>query len=131
MRKALLTVLFFATVFVNKSFAQAPTLSMDTLLTGLQLPLQMVNAGDGSGRFFLVMKAGTIRVYSKTFSLLGIFLTVDSVNSVAQERGLLSMAFHPDYKNNGLFYVYYTNTQGDLELTRYKVSDTPKVANTD
>lgn len=128
MRIILLSTLFFIAFSFNKLAAQAPTLSMDTLVTGLPLPMQMVSAGDGTGRFFLVMKAGTVRVYSKAFSLIGTFVTVAGVNSSANERGLLSMVFHPDYKNNGLFYVYYTNTDGNLELARYKVSNNPDIA---
>lgn len=93
--------------------------------------MQMVNAGDGSGRFFLVLKAGGVRVYSKTFSLIGTFLTDTVVSANANERGLLSMAFHPDFINNGLFYTYYTNANGDLEMARYKISsNNPNVADT-
>jgi glucose/arabinose dehydrogenase len=127
MRKALLTGLLFVTVFVNKSFAQAPTLSMDTLVTGLALPMQMVSAGDSSGRFFVVMRAGSVRVYSKTFSFIRTFLSIPNIPTNG-ERGLLSMAFHPEYKNNGFFYVYYTNADGNLEISRYRVSSNPDSA---
>ena len=53
--------------------------------------------------------------------LLGTFLTVTGI-STGGEQGLLSMAFHPDYETNGFFWVYYTNTAGNLEVSRYRVS---------
>ncbi len=114
-------MLFFA-IAGNKVQAQVPVISYDTVIRGLALPMQIVNAGDGSQRIFIVQKAGLIRVFSKSFADLGTFVTVSGVNSSANERGLLSMAFHPDYINNGFFYVYYTNTAGSLEIARYKVS---------
>lgn len=124
MRTSLLTALLFVTFFATKATAQSPTISLDTVITSLRLPMQMVNAGDGSGRLFIVLKAGSIRVYDKNYAFIDTFLILraSQVNSSANERGLLSMAFHPNYKNNGLFFVYYTNVNGDLELARYKVS---------
>jgi glucose/arabinose dehydrogenase len=83
--------------------------------------MQLVNAGDGSKRIFIVQKAGTIRVYDSAFQFLATLLTVPNITS-SGERGLLSMAFHPSYKNNGFFYVYYTNAAGDLEISRYRIS---------
>jgi glucose/arabinose dehydrogenase len=57
------------------------------------------------------------------------FLDISSlVNSSANERGLLSVAFHPDYKSNGLFYIYYTGSNGEVTIARYKVSSNPDVA---
>jgi glucose/arabinose dehydrogenase len=96
-----------------------PTLSLSRVIKNLSAPIQLTNAGDGTGRIFIVQKGGKIQVYSKNYDSIGIFLTVTGITS-NNERGLLSMAFHPDYKNNGLFYVYYTNSNGDLELARYK-----------
>jgi glucose/arabinose dehydrogenase len=112
----------------GKVKSQAPDISLTPVIKGLSLPIQIVHAGDGSNRIFVVQKTGAIKVYDKSYNSLGTFLTVSNVNAIANERGLLSMAFHPDYKNNGFFYVYYTNTIGNLELDRYKVSSNPNVA---
>jgi hypothetical protein len=60
-------------------------------------------------------------VYSQSYVYLGDFLTVSGA-STSGERGLLSMAFPPDYATSGYFFVYYTNTNGDVELARYQVS---------
>jgi len=98
-----------------------PTISYNAVINGLSSPLDFVNAGDNTNRIFIVQQGGTIRVYDQTFNYLGDFLTVAGISS-GSERGLLSMAFHPDYKNNGFFYVYYTNSNGDVEVARYHVS---------
>ena len=119
-------VSFFFLFFTIQSFAQ-PTLSYTSVITGLNSPIQLVHAGDGSNRIFIVQQGGSIRVYDKTYASLGIFVTVSNL-STGGERGLLSMAFHPSYATNGLFYVYYTNSNGDLELARYNVSANPNIA---
>ena len=59
------------------------------------------------------------------------FLYIESIVSSIGERGLLSVAFHPNYKNNGNFYVNYTNTIGDTVVARYSVSADPNVADRD
>ncbi len=73
-----------------------PVLSLTQVIKNVSSPMQLVNAGDGSERIFIVQKAGTIRVYSKNYDSIGVFLTVTGITS-NDERGLLSMAFHPDY----------------------------------
>ncbi len=95
------------------------------LLSG---PIDIVNAGDNSQRLFVVQQGGVIRVYDATPTYLGDFLTVTGLTT-GGEQGLLSMAFHPDYENNGYFFVYYNNSAGDIELARYHTpSATPNVA---
>ena len=114
-------------LFINVTVAQ-PVLSLTPVITtGLSSPMQLVNAGDGSGRIFIVQKDGTILVYNKAYGLIGTFLSVTGIQT-SGERGLLSLAFHPNYALNGLFYVYYTNNNGDLQLARYAVSANPNVA---
>ncbi|MCW3116223.1 MAG: hypothetical protein JWM28_305 [Chitinophagaceae bacterium] len=114
--------------FISKNSLTQPDLLLSPVITtGLNLPMQLVHAGDGSNRIFIVQKQGTIRAYDAAFNFLSDFVTVSNLSSTG-ERGLLSMAFHPDYVNNGLFFVYYTNTAGDLELARYQVSSDPDVA---
>ena len=116
-------------VFANSIEGQ-PVLELTPVITsGLSSPIQFVNAGDGSNRIFIVQQGATIRTYDSAFNFLSVFLTVSNVN-VGGERGLLSMAFHPDYKTNGLFYVYYTNTDGNIELARYHVSSDANLADT-
>lgn len=125
-------LLVFYSLLISANFwlvnAQAPVISLTPVITGLSTPIQFVNAGDNSNRIFIVQKTGAIKVFDKYYNSLGTFLTVSNVNSSSNERGLLSMVFHPGYKSNGIFYVYYTTTNGDLQLARYKVSDDPDIA---
>lgn len=127
MKQFFLLVVVFISIAVSRVNAQAPFISYDTVIRGLAAPMQLVNAGDGSNRLFIVQKGGTVRAFNKDYSLIGTFLTMTGITT-SGERGLLSMAFHPDYKNNGFFYVYYTNASGDLELARYRVSGDPNLA---
>lgn len=105
-----------------------PIISLTPVVTtGLNAPVQLVNAGDGSGRVFIVQQGGTVRAYNAAFNFLDTFVSVSNV-TVGGEQGLLSMAFHPNYATNGLFYVYYVNSSGNLELARYHVSSDPNRA---
>src|SRR5436190_10452291 len=95
---------FFLMILVHNSLGQ-PILSLNPVITtGLNSPIQFVNAGDGSNRIFIVEQGGTIRAYDAAFNFLSVFVTVSNVNS-GGERRLLSLAFHPDYQSNRLFYV--------------------------
>ncbi len=106
----------------NRTAAQQPVLQYSARIsTGLSNPIDIVNAGDGSNRLFVVQRGGTIRVYSAAMAYLGDFLTVTGIGT-GGEGGLLSMAFHPNYATNGLFYVYYTLPNLSLEIARYQVS---------
>jgi glucose/arabinose dehydrogenase len=113
-------------------FAQ-PNISLNTVISGLNQPMQFVNAGDGSNRIFIPQKEGEIKVFDRNFAPLGTFLTLTPLSEILTdgEQGLLSLCFHPQYKTNGLFFVYYVNVSGDLEIARYKVrgGDTINVAN--
>ncbi|HET7768423.1 MAG TPA: PQQ-dependent sugar dehydrogenase, partial [Chloroflexota bacterium] len=102
----------------------AITLRLDRAWTGLSGPLGLVNAGDGSGRLFVVEKRGTIRVIRNGQVVTNSFyLDIrDRVNASGSEQGLLGLAFHPRYRENGLFFVNYTNRSGDTEIVRFRSS---------
>jgi len=105
------------------------TLGFEPVATGLSSPLGVVNAGDGSGRLFIVEQTGRIKVYDGAQLLATPFLDVSTLVSCCSERGLLGLAFHPDYRTNGVFFVHYTNTAGNTTLARYRVSTSnPNVA---
>ena len=124
MKKCSLTLIIL--LLSCKIFAQ-PTISLNQVITGLSQPMQFVNAGDGSNRIFIPQKGGEIKVFDRNFISLGTFLTVTGITS-GGEQGLLSLCFHPQYKTNGLFFVYYTNGIGDLEVARYQVSSNTNIA---
>jgi glucose/arabinose dehydrogenase len=105
------------------------TLKLTPVISGFTKPVHLTHAGDGSGRLFVVEQAGRILVVKKSqVNPLPFLDIVSLVGSNGNEQGLLSVAFHPDYVNNGYFWVYYTDKQGDTVVARYQVSDNPDVA---
>jgi glucose/arabinose dehydrogenase len=104
-------------------------LDLRQVATGFNMPLFLTHAGDGSGRIFVVEKGGQIQILRNGQKGDKPFLDITRiVNSASSERGLLGLAFHPKYKDNGFFFVYYTDSTGDLNIVRYKVSSDPDVA---
>ena len=86
-----------------------------TEITNLPGVVAIRHAGDGTPRLFLVQQPGVIRVFDqKTATLLTTpFLDISAlVDDTGNEQGLLGLAFHPDYENNGFFYVNYTRDPG-------------------
>jgi glucose/arabinose dehydrogenase len=96
---------------------------------GLERPVGLFNAGDGSGRLFVLEQPGTIRIIKEGEVLPTPFLDiVDRVGSGGSEQGLLGLAFHPNYAENGHFYVNYTDRNGNTVIARFSVSDNPDQA---
>ncbi len=103
----------------------AITLGLAIVKTGFTQPVALANAGDGTGRLFVVEQGGRIRIITKAGTLLATpFLDIHARVSCCGERGLLGLAFHPSYKSNGRFYVYYTDTGGSLVIAEYRRSGT-------
>ncbi|MCA9969668.1 MAG: PQQ-dependent sugar dehydrogenase, partial [Anaerolineales bacterium] len=98
------------------------------IATGLGTPTGITHAGDGSGRIFIVEQPGRIRIYDGTQLLPTPFLDVSGLVTSGGERGLLGLAFHPNYAANGYFFVNYTDSAGDTVVARYTVSANPNVA---
>jgi glucose/arabinose dehydrogenase len=130
MKQFILTLYAFCIFTISgfQTLAQQPVLSLTPVIsTGLSSPIQFVPVTDGSNRFAIVEKGGAIRLYNANYTFVSVFLTITGLSTTG-EQGLLSLAFHPNYKTNGLFFVYYVNASGNLELARYKVSADPTVA---
>src|SRR2546425_750199 len=104
------------------------TLGFEPVASGLHSPNGVTHAGDGSGRLFILEQTGRILIHEGSRVLPSAFLDVSALVSCCDERGLLGLAFHPDYVANGLFYVDYTNTAGDTVIARYHVSADANVA---
>jgi glucose/arabinose dehydrogenase len=103
--------------------------NLKLITNDLKQPVFATHAGDDSGRLFVVEKGGTIAIVRDGQRAPKPFLDVTSlVTSRGSEQGLLGLAFHPDYRNNGRFFVYYTAQNGDNTLARYQVSSDPDVA---
>lgn len=98
------------------------TIDLQLVANGLSSPVYVTHAGDGSGRLFVVEQTGAIRVIKNGVLSSTPFFSLTDKIFCCGERGLLSMAFDPDYKTNGVFYVYYTALNGDVTIERYIVA---------
>jgi len=107
--------------------APAAGLRLVEVASGLDQPLYLT-APAGDTRLFVVEQTGRIRIVSGGALLPTPFIDLSAKISAGGERGLLSMAFHPDYAHNGFFYVDYTDTQGDTRVERYHVGASANVA---
>lgn len=103
------------------------TIRANPVTNGLSNPL-FLTAPAGDPRLFIVEQPGRIRIFKGGQLLATPFLNVSSKITSGGERGLLGLAFHPQYATNGLFYVYYTDLQGNLMVERYHVSTNADVA---
>ena len=99
----------------------AITLVVREIATGLAAPL-FLTAPAGDARLFVVEQAGRIRIVANGQLAATPFLDISSRISAGGERGLLGLAFHPRYAQNGYFYVDYTDRNGDTRVERYHVS---------
>ena len=100
--------------------------------SGLFRPTSIAHAGDGSGRLFVARQQGEIHVIDDGVVKDALFLDLRGRISCCGERGLLGVAFHPDFLSNGFFYVNYTDPNGDTVVARFRVSeDDPNIADPD
>ncbi len=88
------------------------TIQLEAVADGLSSPVMLTHAGDGSGRLFVVDQIGQIRIIQDGELLLTPFLDVTDriveLSDIFDERGLLGLAFHPNYAQNGRFFVRYS-----------------------
>src|SRR5690606_4553746 len=104
------------------------------VVSQLERPVFLSEAPDASGRLFVVEQPGRIRIIQDNTLVEEPFLDLTDVTGIsANERGLLGLAFHPDYAENGYFFVNYTTlTNGNTIVARYQVSaDNPNLADPD
>jgi glucose/arabinose dehydrogenase len=108
----------------------AVQLTLQPVTTAVREPTGLFSAYDGSGRLFVTERAtGRIVILRDGQPLSQPFLDIGSlIRSGGQEQGLLGLAFHPGYRDNGYFYVNYTASNGDDTVARYSVSADPDVA---
>jgi glucose/arabinose dehydrogenase len=132
-----LAVMLLAAQAVSHAAPLAPNaVTAVQYASGLNEPVDIANTGIATDtRLFVVERAGRIRVITSngvTGTVLGTnFLDIEPVvdSETNVEMGLLGMAFSPNYQSDGQFFVYYNNTDGDINLARYTVSGNPNVAN--
>jgi glucose/arabinose dehydrogenase len=129
------SLLFLTLLFLGRATAFAQVVMTETLCTGLLYPVCIVNSGlPTDQRLFVLEKRGRIKIVDRNTGavtptpFLDIYSRVYPITSVNDERGLLGMAFDPDYANNGFFYLNYVNTLGKTVIARYQVSPFPDTA---
>lgn len=99
-----------------------PAFQLVNFASGFSSPVDIANAGDE--RIFIVEREGYIKIVDLSGTVYADnFLDIHTqIESGYQEQGLLGLAFHPDYADNGFFYVYYTDLDGNTVVSRYQVS---------
>lgn len=121
-------ILLFAICF--SLFVNAQSVTLESFATDFSQPVEIQNAGDD--RLFIVEQRGVIKILNADGSTNATsFLDIQSQVNFGGERGLLGLAFHPDYQNNGFFFVHYSDNQGDTQISRFTVdSSDPNIADT-
>jgi glucose/arabinose dehydrogenase len=92
---------------------------LEEVASGLEAPVHAAAAPDDPRRLYVVEQPGRIRVLQNGRLAGEPFLDIVSSVRSGGEQGLLSVAFHPDYADNRLFYVNYTDTNGDTRVVEY------------
>jgi glucose/arabinose dehydrogenase len=121
---------------LSANIAPASGIILEPIVSGLQYPVDINHAGDGSGRLFVVEQQGVIKIIEDGTVVSPPFLDISDRVRCCGEQGLLGVAFHPDYQINGYFYVNYTSQlregiaeAGDTIIARYQVlEENPDVA---
>lgn len=149
-RRSLALILVIITFFISisasphkaieqKSSEQIiwPEIKLDLYITGLDHPVHITNAHDGTYRLFVVEQVGQIRIIQNNQLLPTPFLNIRErvrspwENGGGNEEGMLSVAFPGNFNQSGYFYVYYTNLNGDNVVARFSTTDNPNIADPD
>ncbi|MEY8759169.1 PQQ-dependent sugar dehydrogenase [Chryseobacterium tongliaoense] len=122
MKKLLFTASVFSSLILNSQ-----SINLEEFASGFTSPVEITNANDS--RLFVVQQDGKIKILQPNGNVVPTsFLDISSKVNYGGERGLLGLAFHPQYSTNGYFFVYYNNTAGNIIVARYTVTSDPNVA---
>ncbi len=119
-RRRWLIALLAALACLAPAFVRAADLRLTLVASGLRRPVDLCSA-PGDPRLFVVEQPGRIRIVENGKVKTPPFLDLTGLVSRANEQGLLGLAFHPRYAENGLLFVNYTDTDGATQVVRYKV----------
>ena len=128
------TATYEPTPFVPEATLPAPTpevvtgqlphpgdYALEAVASGLDRPVYLTHSGDGLQRLFLVEKPGRVRLLRDGNLLPDPYLDIhDRVGSAGSEQGLLGLAFHPRFAENGQFFVDYTDLNGNTVISRFQ-----------
>jgi glucose/arabinose dehydrogenase len=113
----------------NPVLAGEPALTTELVTDGLDNPLELTHAPGDASRLFVLERGGYVRIVKDGTLLPTPFLDIHTQVDTFNERGLLGIAFHPQYATNGYFYVRYNNLNTKTVVARYSVSSNPDLAN--
>jgi glucose/arabinose dehydrogenase len=121
-----LSIAFFAAT-LGPAFAAPPPVTLREVASGLDQPVEMVSPRDGTNRLFIVERTGRIRILRGGVLVTAPFLDISAQVSLSGERGLLGLAFHPQFRFNRRFFVFYTtlpddNAGGALRVSSFLAS---------
>jgi glucose/arabinose dehydrogenase len=101
--------------------ARELSLALQPFFSGLDFPV-FLTAPQGDRRQFIVERAGRVRIVDNGQLLAAPFLDIGGRTSTGGERGLLSLAFHPQYASNGYFFIYHSDLAGNIVVERLRVA---------
>lgn len=124
-------IIYLILLIFSCQFGNTQMINLEQYVTGLSAPTDIAHAGDE--RLFVVERRGKVRIIDKDGVLLSTpFIDIDNMVSNANgqdERGMLGIAFHPDYENNGFFYLNHTDNDDHTNVVRYTVDPSdPNIA---
>jgi glucose/arabinose dehydrogenase len=103
-----------------QAFPDPGEYTWELVVDGLERPVDLVEANDGSGRLFVLEQAGVVRVIQNEALLPQPYLDIRPiVGSQGNEQGLLGVVFHPRFAENGYLYLNYTDRNGNTNIARY------------
>ncbi|MBT8484557.1 MAG: hypothetical protein HKO59_02975 [Phycisphaerales bacterium] len=133
-RSAILAAALLGTTLLTATTATAGSgiepITSVRVAAGLTRPIFATHAPGDYKRLYVIQKRGQIRIVNLNTGVVSAssFMDIDSIvgggTTTNNEQGLLGLAFHPDFKANGFFYVYYTNNSGNSVIARYRAKET-------
>ncbi len=131
MRQLATLVLAIATTALPGVALDLESLTFVEVFRGISNTTSITHARDGTGRLFVTEQTGRILIFDGQDLLDRPFLDIRDRVRAGGERGLLSVAFHPQYTTNGYFFVYYTDLTSDTVVSRFQVTEDAGLANPD
>ena len=119
---------FFSVALLLAGRLAAQEIQAVPAVSGIALPTDIQNAGDGSGRLFLVQQNGIVRIFRNGSLAPQPFLDIGAKTHAGGEQGLLGLAFPPGFSQSRRFYVDYTDLNGNTVIAQYLVSANPDAA---
>lgn len=111
---------------VPTSNPTAPRFEVKKVMTGLEFPVQVTHAGDGSGRIFVVEQQGRIQIIENGKINAQPFLDISDRVSCCAEQGMFTVAFPPTYADERILFVSYTDLAGDTVISRFTSGGDPE-----